>query len=594
MFGAIGRGDLVSLSQVALGRIERPTALVCIVGEFKQGKSSLVNELVGLQVCPVDDDLATSVLTLVHHAERPVVRVHRRSEDTVDVHEVSPDEMAEWVTERGNAGNQRTVERVEVGVSSRFLERGPALIDTPGSGGLSAGAAAAVLAFLPFADAMVFVTDASSELSATEIDYLRQSAARCPCVLMCLTKTDIYPEWRRIRALNVQHLHTAGLEIPIFPVSSTLRGLALQRSDRSLNDESGFPALLQGLDRQILSRVKQAAASRAIAEVCEAAASSAASLRAELAVLDDPARLADTLAQLESARAQLEVLKGPAARWSVLLNDRVTDLGNEVNHLFRTGVRSVLRDADEAFEKASSQDEWKALVASSQQQLALLVGEVFRRIDDAHSTTRAEIAGLLRDDVGVPSITAAGAVDFGALWLGVGSAAQAADRDRASVGDSVDRSLNLVRGAYGATAMFGILARLLPATAAAMLLSNPFTLGAGTILGVRHAREQRRRRTAAQRQQARASFRSTVEQIQTEVAKAIGDAIRDVQRALRDDFTARIQELQRVNVEVATRCQEDVNRDATWRQDRRGRIVEGIDSLDRLAHRAAALEETGT
>ena len=263
-----------------------------------------------------------------------------------------------------------------------------------------------------------------------------------------------------------------------------------------------------------------------------------------------------------------------------------------LNHLFRTGVRSVLRDADEAFEKASTQDEWKTLVASSQQQFAQLVGEVFRRIDDAHVTTRTELTALLRDDAGLPSIAAAGAVDLSSMWEAVGSA-QAAERDRASVGDSVDRSLNLVRGAYGATAMFGILARLLPATAAAMLLSNPFTLGAGTILGVRHAREQRRKRTAAQRQQARAGFRSTVEQIQTEVAKAIGDAIRDMQRALRDSFTARIQELQRVNVEVATRCQEDMNRDATWRQDRRGRIVEAIDSLDTLAHRATALEETG-
>jgi hypothetical protein len=34
-----------------------------------------------------------------------------------------------------------------------------------------------------------------------------------------------------------------------------------------------------------------------------------------------------------------------------------------------------------------------------------------------------------------------------------------------------------------------------------------------------------------------------------------------------------------------------MNRDATWRQDRRGRIVEAIDSLDALAHRATALEE---
>ena len=49
-------------------RLRRPATVVCVVGEFKQGKSSLVNALLGQAVCPVDDDLATSAITLVRYA----------------------------------------------------------------------------------------------------------------------------------------------------------------------------------------------------------------------------------------------------------------------------------------------------------------------------------------------------------------------------------------------------------------------------------------------------------------------------------------------------------------------------------------------
>ncbi|MCU1361482.1 MAG: hypothetical protein JWN99_2771, partial [Ilumatobacteraceae bacterium] len=38
--GEIGRGDLAQRLNVAVARIRRPATIVCVVGEFKQGKSS--------------------------------------------------------------------------------------------------------------------------------------------------------------------------------------------------------------------------------------------------------------------------------------------------------------------------------------------------------------------------------------------------------------------------------------------------------------------------------------------------------------------------------------------------------------------------
>ena len=38
-----------------------------MVGEFKQGKSTLVNALLNVPLCPVSDELATVVPTIVRH-----------------------------------------------------------------------------------------------------------------------------------------------------------------------------------------------------------------------------------------------------------------------------------------------------------------------------------------------------------------------------------------------------------------------------------------------------------------------------------------------------------------------------------------------
>src|SRR5690242_14261876 len=56
-----GRVDLVArLDQVAAGLMSAEVP-VAVVGEFKQGKSTLVNALLRTDVCPVDTDVVTSV-----------------------------------------------------------------------------------------------------------------------------------------------------------------------------------------------------------------------------------------------------------------------------------------------------------------------------------------------------------------------------------------------------------------------------------------------------------------------------------------------------------------------------------------------------
>jgi len=52
---AYGRPDLADRLHHTSERLSEPAIKVMVIGEFKQGKSSLVNALVGMPLCPVDE-----------------------------------------------------------------------------------------------------------------------------------------------------------------------------------------------------------------------------------------------------------------------------------------------------------------------------------------------------------------------------------------------------------------------------------------------------------------------------------------------------------------------------------------------------------
>ena len=82
---------------------------VLVVGEFKQGKSQLVNAPGRRAVCPVDDDVATAVPTVVRHAERRRGRARPRDARRAARAHRGPGATSSptYVCEAGNPGNRR-------------------------------------------------------------------------------------------------------------------------------------------------------------------------------------------------------------------------------------------------------------------------------------------------------------------------------------------------------------------------------------------------------------------------------------------------------------------------------------------------------
>ncbi len=160
---------------------------VACVGQFKRGKSSLLNALLGVSLLPVGVVPVTSVLTIVRFGERCAARVR-----FTDGHaeEIGAGDLARFVSEEGNPSNCKGVAAVELFVPSSLLQSGMCLVDTPGLGSVYGGNTTVTRDFVPHIDAALVVLGADPPISADELGLVEQIAARTPEAIFVLSKSD--------------------------------------------------------------------------------------------------------------------------------------------------------------------------------------------------------------------------------------------------------------------------------------------------------------------------------------------------------------------------------------------------------------------
>lgn len=586
---AADRADLAERVRIAAARLARPHTVVCVVGEFKQGKSMLVNALLGRPVCPVDDDLATSAVTVVQYAPRTSVVVVRREHDRRVRDEITPGELPRYVTEVGNPGNELGVEQVAIGLNDPLLAAGFALVDTPGVGGLGAGHAAATLAFLPYADAVVLVSDASAELSAPELEFLTRAVELGPPVVLALTKTDLYPSWRSIESRNRRHLARAGLEIPSIAVSASAAAEGFARDDADLYAASGVPELLGYLRAHALDAARSDARVRAERDALDAISIVRAAIRDEKVMLDDPAASIRRRAELDTAIERLEHLRGPGARWSQRLTDAGTDLTSQVTHRFRATLRELTRATDERIESLDSPQAWDELGRALQAEVADAVADIFAFVEHELGALRTELGELLAlEALPPPGSDTALAVES---LLGVRL------RDLVEQGrlrSVAGGSLGVLRGAQSGLLLFGLLGRFVPAGAAALLFSNPVTLVLGAAFAGKAAIDVRKRAVANRRQQARTAVRQYLDDVGFEVGNELNGLLRTRLRALRDEFATATSEATRTLTDLAERTRADLAADRSSQQTRRQHLERLETTLAGLAATLSRLDHGGS
>lgn len=304
---------------------------IAVVGEFKRGKSTFINALIGKEILPADIAPTSATINRLTYGLRPLARIAYKdgTEQIVDV-----TELAGYVTKLTPEARARaaTIEEAIIEYPVPFCKHNVDILDTPGLGD-EAAMTAVTLSVLPRVDAAIFVTLATAPFAQSEaafvdkllleyglgsvlfvvtaIDRLRRTADRGQIVS---TVTDRIERYIRQHAAARFGEGTEACERflqrvgrpRVFGVSGYDALVGKMESDHELLAESRFPEFEEFLERFLTEESGLVA----LQTHAERLATLAEALRREVAVrLASSEPASDPIAQ-ESHRALLR-----AAEW---------------------------------------------------------------------------------------------------------------------------------------------------------------------------------------------------------------------------------------------------------------------------------------
>jgi len=371
----LGAGAAARLQELR-DRLAQGRLHLAVLGQFKRGKSTFLNALLGEPLLPTSVVPLTAIPTLIEGGDNRFLRI------LFDNHrpplELQPESVAaaarcleQHVTEAGNPNNRLGVVQAELRLPATLLANGIVLIDTPGIGSTLGHNTETTLNFLPQCDAALFLISADPPMTDTEADFLDLVRAKVSRIYFVLNKADYLSAADLRTATDFFHAGLsrrlgAGEPIRIFPVSAR-RGLeAKLAGDRDQWQRCGM-AEVERLLVDELSREKQRV-------LHEAISAKAAAVLAELRMAVDLAVRSCELpqAELEKRMALLEQRIREAqqqrlAAQDVLAGDRrrtIEYVENLAHRMRKEAGRHLLAIADDAVAKATSNHEQETAMAA--------------------------------------------------------------------------------------------------------------------------------------------------------------------------------------------------------------------------------------
>jgi len=279
-----------------------------VVGEFKRGKSTVINALLGADLLPTGVVPLTSVVTVIQYGAQPTVTVNfeaRASQAT------RLDALAGYVTEAGNPQNIKGVREVTVVFPAEWLQGGIRLVDTPGIGSVHRHNTEVTYRYLPRADAVIFVASADQPLSQAELDFLATVRNYAGKVFCLLNKMDYLTPAEQAESLAfVVGAVTAalGTPVPVFGVSARQSLQAQATGAEPLAQASGMPAFGEVLRRFLSEEGGEVWMASLLHQLQRLLAEARLTVELELRALNSPLKVLESNLRAMSAR-KVELLQ---------------------------------------------------------------------------------------------------------------------------------------------------------------------------------------------------------------------------------------------------------------------------------------------
>jgi GTP-binding protein EngB required for normal cell division len=161
---------------------------IAVLGQFKSGKSTLINSIIREKILPVGIIPVTAVITRLRYGRQPrlIIRFNDAREIITEL-----DELPLYVTEKLNPENAREVAFAIVEHPSLREFNGISFIDTPGLGSFYRHNTDTTLHWLPFIGIAIIAISVERPLSEEDIHLITGTYQYCPDVALVITKTDL-------------------------------------------------------------------------------------------------------------------------------------------------------------------------------------------------------------------------------------------------------------------------------------------------------------------------------------------------------------------------------------------------------------------
>lgn len=143
---------------------------VVVLGEFKRGKSTFINALLGEDLLPTDVLPETATINAIMYNEKPELQIVMQDGT------VQQGTAERSFLERYSARNQdeevNQIKYIKIGYPFKLLENRTVIVDTPGVSDLNEQRCEVTYRFIPKANTVLFLLDANSPLKKTEKDFI--------------------------------------------------------------------------------------------------------------------------------------------------------------------------------------------------------------------------------------------------------------------------------------------------------------------------------------------------------------------------------------------------------------------------------------
>lgn len=314
-----GDRELTDLIAEQRLKLEKSQFNLAVLGQFKRGKSTLINALLGEEILPTGVLPLTAIITRLSYARERKAKVlfFNGQQEKIDL-----SDLAQYVTEKANPKNKKRVKQVNIYYPSPLLKKGVVLIDTPGIGSIYQNNTKVTENYIKYADAVIFILAVDPPMTEEEVNFLNTVKDIANKMVFVLNKVDLvgYKEQQEILEFSKEVIQerTGMKQVSIYPLSAKK---ALEGSFSADRQSQNF---IQGLEKLILEQKGKIIINSVNNKILRVAERLLFNLKLEMKIIMEP--LENLEEKIKTAREQLQVIEKRKKDFIYLFRGEIEEL----------------------------------------------------------------------------------------------------------------------------------------------------------------------------------------------------------------------------------------------------------------------------